>query len=555
MTTLHTFLSENPVGLLFFVVGLGYLIGKIRIINFDLGPVSGVLFAGLVFGHYGHTLSSTVQTMGFVLFIFSVGLQAGPRFFSVLRTDGLRYLALAVVIATTGFTLALSLAKVLDFELGASAGLLAGGLTSSPTLAAAQEALRAGQVTLPEGVSADQVIGNVSTAYAITYIFGLVGLILIIRFLPQIMGIDFKAEAKKLEAEQTGGVEDSVQAIEDIVVRAFRVEQPEMVGIPLHELYERNQGIAALSYLRRNGELLEITPETTVAIGDEIAVVGYLAHLLKVGARIGPEIEARELAQDKVESSRVLIMWTKVRRQKIDPREISIRYACFLASVERLGETIPIGPDSLFEAGDVLHVTGHRSAIDRLGEDLGHVERDVIETDLITFGFGIAFGIFIGGLSISIGGLSVGLGSAGGLLAAGLSIGYLRAIHPVFGRVPNAARWIFMELGLLIFMAGVGLKAGANILETLATSGLELVLAGMLVTSIPIMVGYAFGRLVLNINPVLLLGAITGSMTSGAALSVVSREAGNGIPALGYTGAYAFANVLLTIAGSIILSL
>ena len=150
-------------------------------------------------------------------------------------------------------------------------------------------------------------------------------------------------------------------------------------------------------------------------------------------------------------------------------------------------------------------------------------------------------------------GISVGLGSAGGLLATGLVIGYLRALHPTFGRVPEAARWIFMEFGLTVFMAGVGLRAGSGILETLAQSGLNLVLAGVVVTSVPVTIGYLIGRKVLGINPVLLLGAITGSMTSGASLSIVTDEARSSVPSLGYTGAYAFANVILTVAGSIIL--
>jgi putative transport protein len=131
--------------------------------------------------------------------------------------------------------------------------------------------------------------------------------------------------------------------------------------------------------------------------------------------------------------------------------------------------------------------------------------------------------------------------------------GYLRSVHPTFGRLPDAARWILMEFGLLLFMAGVGLRAGGDILETLATAGPMLILAGIAVTTIPIFVGYFFGRKVLKIHPVLLLGGITGSMTSGAALSVVTNAAKSSIPSLGYTGAYAFANVLLTIAGSVIL--
>jgi putative transport protein len=508
-----------------------------------------------VFGYYGYELSPTVQTMGFVLFIFCVGIQAGPRFFSVLRTDGLRYLALAVVIGGTGFALALTLSRALGFELGAAAGLLAGGMTSSPTLAAAQEALRAGQIALPEGVSSDQVVTNVTTAYAITYIFGLVGLILIIRLLPKIMGVDFKAEAARLASEQRGGVEDAVKALPDIAVRAYRVTEDEFTGIPLQQIYERFPGLGALSKLRRAGELVEITPETTAAVGDEVAVVGFLHHLLNIGPKIGPEVQDSELLGDVIESGRILVMRAKVKHLELEPRQLSERYGCFLASVERLGVEVPLSEDLRFEAGDVLHVTGHQASLDRLGEDLGHIERTVDETDLVTFGLGIAVGTFIGGIAISVGGISVGFGSAGGLLAAGLTIGYLRAIRPTFGRVPSAARWIFMELGLLIFMAGVGLKAGSGILDTLATSGPALVAAGALVTSVPVLAGYAFGRWVLRINPVLLLGAITGSMTSGAALSIVNREAGNSLPALGYTGAYAFANVLLTVAGSVILLL
>jgi putative transport protein len=172
---------------------------------------------------------------------------------------------------------------------------------------------------------------------------------------------------------------------------------------------------------------------------------------------------------------------------------------------------------------------------------------------MVTFAFGIAVGVVIGMLAIKVGQLSIGLGSAGGLLASGLVIGYLRSVYPVFGRMPAAARWILMEFGLLLFMAGVGLRAGADIIETFLVAGPVLVLAGIVITTTPILVGYFFGRKVLKLHPVLLFGGITGSMTSGASLSVVTKAANSPMPSLGYTGAYAFANVLLTIAGSVIL--
>ncbi len=555
MEVLRSFLVDQPVALLFLLIGIGYLIGKIRIFGSDLGPVTGVLFVGLVFGHYGFQMSPTVQFMGFVLFIYSVGLQAGPRFFSVLRTDGLRYLALSVAIGGTGFVLAHYLAGVLDLEFGAAAGLLAGGMTTTGTLAAAQEALRAGQIVAPDGAPAEAVINTISAAYAITYIFGLVGLIFIIRFLPRVLGIDLKAEAKKLEGEQQGGVEDAVKILPDVVVRAYRVTQPELTGVPIGEVYTRFPGLGALTKLRRDGEFIELSAETVCRVGDEVAVVGYLHHLLAMGPSIGEEIQDTELLDESIDSCRILVTRSKAKELALDPLEIADRYGCFLASVQRLGVEVPIGAHMQFEAGDVLHVTGHQGSLDRLGEALGHVERAVDETDLISFGLGIAAGMFIGTLSVEIAGVSVGAGSAGGLLAAGLVIGYLRAIRPTFGRVPRAARWVFMELGLLTFMCGVGLQAGSGILETLAASGASLFGAGVIVTLVPVLVGYAFGAWVLKLNPVLLLGGITGSMTSGAALSIVNREADSSLPALGYTGAYAFANVLLTIAGSVILLL
>jgi putative transport protein len=183
---------------------------------------------------------------------------------------------------------------------------------------------------------------------------------------------------------------------------------------------------------------------------------------------------------------------------------------------------------------------------------------------MITFSLGIAVGVLIGLISVQVGGFSLGLGSAGGLLAAGLIVGFLRSVRPTFGRrsvrptfgrLPDAARWIFMEFGLLLFMAGVGLRAGGDIVEVFLQAGPKLVVAGMFVTVTPVAVGYLFGRKVLGLNPVILLGGITGAMTSGASLSMVTNAARSAVPALGYTGSYAFANVLLTVAGSVILVL
>jgi putative transport protein len=186
---------------------------------------------------------------------------------------------------------------------------------------------------------------------------------------------------------------------------------------------------------------------------------------------------------------------------------------------------------------------------------MGHVERHIYETDMVTFAFGISAGVLLGMLSITVGGVSLGLGTAGGLLASGLLIGYLRSVRPTFGRLPEGARWWLMEFGLLLFMAGVGLRAGGSIFETLRTSGPVLILTGIVVTTVPLAVTYLFGSRVLKLNPAILMGALTGAMTSGVALSVVTKNAKSSIPAIGYAGTYAFGNVLLMVAGPLILLL
>jgi putative transport protein len=546
LETLH----NQPVLTLFLILGMGYLIGGIRIGSFSLGPVAGVLFAGLFLGHFDFRMSPGAQAVGFALFIFSVGYQAGPRFFDVLRADGLKYFLLAVVIAATGFSIAVIATQLLSLAPGTSAGLLSGGLTSSPTLAAAQEAIRTGQVTPPEGISTDAMIGNVATGYAITYIFGLAGLIAIIKLLPQVLGIDLAKEARALEAsaEAAAGAQPS-----NVAARIYRVTSEAITKLPGRELAAQYWDGTSVVKVRRNGKIMPRDPDGHLQLGDELLILAPVDYFTGTVAKIGEEITPDASTAQFTESSQIVLINKQAVGKSIGELDLARRYGVLLTKVTRMRMELPRGADIKLRKGDILTVVGPHENVDLLGEELGHVEREVAETDMVTFAFGIALGVVIGLLAIKVGQLSIGLGSAGGLLASGLAIGYLRSIHPTFGRLPDAARWILMEFGLLLFMAGVGLRAGGDIIETFAAAGPVLVLAGITVTSVPIFVGYFFGRKVLKIHPVLLFGGITGSMTSGASLSVVTAAAKSPMPSLGYTGAYAFANVLLTIAGSIIL--
>ncbi len=188
-------LRENMDMALFVIIGVGYLIGRIGGWGVQLGSSIGVLFAALYFGHLGFTMSPLVGTVGFVFFIYSVGYQAGPHFFHTFREDGVRYIQIGMVIALTAFGTTLLGSKVFSLDQGYSAGVMAGGLTSTPTLAAAQTAVASGMANIDDGMTVEEVDGNIAVGYAVTYVFGLIGLILFLQFVPRFLGFDLHQES------------------------------------------------------------------------------------------------------------------------------------------------------------------------------------------------------------------------------------------------------------------------------------------------------------------------------------------------------------------------
>ena len=554
----RTLLSDDPILLLFMVLGFGFMVGRIRFGSFQLGNVAGVLLAGLVFGHLGFESNAAIQSLGFVLFIFSVGYEAGPKFVQSIRKDGRRYLTIAVVVAVSGFGLALAASRLLGFEPGVAAGLLAGALTSTPTLAAADASVTAGDFIPPAGMTVDAVRSNITTAYAITYIFGLVGLIFVIRLLPKVLGVDLAAEAVKLEAEEAAAGPRQRFSPGDIVVRAVRIDRERLVGKPLDDLYQALPFPFTIQKIRRGGELFEPDEETVLEMDDAVSIVAVVtpeAIEAVEGRDALPQVRDRELLQYRPESAQICLTRKDAAGLTLAELQADRRHASFVSQISRMGVDLDVTPATKLERGDVLTVTGPRAGLEALGDRLGHLEQDVEETDLRTFSWAIVLGILVGTWSVQVAGVGIGLGTAGGLLTLGLAVGYARSLYPVFGRVPTSVRWVFTELGLLFFMAGVGLRGGADLVATLLASGPMLVVTGVVLTLVPLLVAYVVGRKILRMNPLMLLGAITGAMTSGGALSVINAQARSTIAGIGYTGAYAFANVLLTVAGAVIVSL
>lgn len=552
---LFELLSGSPTLLTFLVIGCGYLIGNLKLGRFQLGATTGVLLVGVAFGQLGFSNDPELASLGFTLFIFCVGLQAGPRFFGVFLEDGPKYIVLAAVVALTAVLLARAYAALLGFDFGLSAGLLAGALTSTPTLIGAQDAIRSGVAVLPAGISADQAINNISVGYAITYLFGTVGLITFIRYAPGLLRIDLAAEAATLARERGLHEPTDTTSRRDIpVVRAYRMTSA-VDGQTVRELQMERTGRFTPLGVRRDGVVLKPERDFQLRAGDIVSAIVSLDALREARADLGQEVLDLELLDYEITTGEIVVTESKAIGKLLKDLRLPSEHGCFPIGLTRSRVPVPVHDNLVLARADCLRVVGETQRLHELADQIGHIEAEVEETDLRTFALGIVGGLLLGTLLVKLGDYSIGLGSAGGLLCMGILIGFLRSAYPTFGRVPAPARFILMQLGLMLFMASVGLEAGAGVVAALASFGPLLIVCGITVTLFPVLVAYAVGRRVLGINPALLLGAVTGAMTSTPALGVITEAAESPLPALGYAGTYTFANVFLTFAGTLMVSL
>ena len=555
---LYQVLKDNSLILLFLVIGVGYLLGNIKLFKLPIGPTIGVLLVGLFCGHYGLTINQTVGSFGFALFIFSIGLEAGPSFFSAFRRDGKKYITLSLVVAGTGLLLTFGFARLFDFATGFDAGLMAGALTSTPTLAAAQDAVHSGLASIEDGLTTEQVVENIGVGYALTYLVGTIVMVLIIRYVPRLMNIKLEAIARTYAMEmgllqQRGKRPTTADTLP--VIRAYQITGESNGKTIAQRRAELNHDGIALK-IRRKGELIDADIKTELEEGDVISVIGSLRMHQSIQHELGAvEVLDADLLNYHVISKEIVVLNNHVLGKTINDLDITASFGCFPTGLHRSGIDLPVTNEVVLNKGDRLVVVGEESRLNELASMLGYVEHEIQETDLVTFSLGIVLGTLIGLVTLSVGGVAVGLGTAGGLLVIGLIVGYASTYNPTFGRVPEAARYLLMNLGLMMLMASIGLNAGGGIVEALLDVGLIIIICALLVTTLPLALGYFVGRKLLKMNPALLLGSLTGAMTSTPALSVVTEASKSSVPAIGYAGTYTIANVVLTFAGTFLMSI
>jgi putative transport protein len=541
-------LKTHPELVLFVLLALSYLIGKIEIGRLNLGAPPGMLVAGLVLGALGFTIFPGIQTIGLFLFLYAVAFQAGPAFFSVVMSDGLNYISLAAIATLVGFALTYGANLIFDFAPGVAAGLLTGSLTTPAGLAAALDVIRAREVLLAPGLTTEQVLQNTNVTYALTFLVADIAVILLCRSLPRWFRFDLRAESVKAARENHVQEEQPTPNL-SLTLRAYEVRKSQVVDRTIADLQNLSQ-CTVLTH-KRNGMVQELQPHASLRQGDRLAIWGKVEQQDLLDSLLGAEVVDEELLSSKIINRDIIITKPEAVGKSLKELAITQNYACYPLRLSRAGIDLTLSPEAILAQGDVLTLSGPQVWLDKLASQLGFFEREVNATDLLTFSLGIIVGFSIGQIGISFGGIAIGLGTSGGLLLMGLILGYLRSIHPTFGRVPPATLWVFKELGLLLFLAGVGVSAGQGLLAAMRSPGPIVLFCSLVIATLPAIVAFLFGLYYLKMNPALLLGAVTGSVTCTPAMAAVSSDAKSSIPTIGYAGTYVFATILCAIAGSI----
>ena len=560
MAWIEAFLPRYPELTLFLAIGLGYWIGSIPIFNFRLGPVTGSLFAGIAIGQFAEVpTSGMAKSVLFLLFLFGVGYSVGPQFVQSLKRDGLKPVVLALVTCGCGLGAALLVVLVLGLDAGFAAGLVSGALTESPAMGTATEAINA--LPIAEADRA-RLISHIAVADAVCYIFGAAGGIWFLSVMaPKLLGIDLAAEARKLELElgisrQSPGI---VSAWRPFDLRAFRVEADSgLVGLTVAECEARVPEKRLFAQRIRRGEaLLPPDPDLVLRAGDVIAVSGPREALM---ALIGPgrrEVEDPALLDIPVAVFDILVTQREVVDQRLgDIAQQGWTRGLYPRRITRGGQEIPISPGTVVRRGDIVRLAGPEAAVEAAAARIGPVVRPSESTDFVVLGLAIFLGGALGALmSLPVGAMQISVGTSVGTLLAGLVVGHLRTRHPLFGRIPDGAISLMTALGLAAFVAMTGLHAGPVFFDAVTEAGVGLILGGAFVTLAPLVVGLYFGRHVLRMNPVLLLGGLAGAQTLTAGMAAVQERSGSMVPVLGYTPTYPLGHILLTTWGTVIVGM
>ena len=557
---LAAFLHEFPAFCLFLSIVLGHVIGRFHFKGVGFGAVVGTLLAGIVVGIFARPeLPDLLRWVFFYLFLFSIGYSVGPQFFGSLKKEALPQIVLSLVVAVSGLVTVIAVAAAFGFNEGIAVGLLSGGMTQSAALGTGLSAIA--ELPIPDALKT-QLIADAPLADAITYGFGDLGLIVFLTWLgPKIMRADLKTEAKALEKTLSSGKEGQFFAAAFYGMRAYRVENKPAVGSSVEALEHRFAGARfSVQRAQRGDEMLKLHPALLLERGDRIVVSAGRAALVDAEDAIGPEIDDPDLLSVPVATVTAVVTSRQLNGKMLselgqhpDARGV------YLESIHRGTEPLPRKPGTTLERGDSLRIVGAPDDLARAAKLIGFVERDLAATDLTFLAGGICLGMLLGLIKMSAAGIVLGLGTAGSILVVGLVAGWVRSRYPVFGSIPEPAQRLLMDIGLIVFIAIVGMQAGPHAVEAYHTSGgayfASIFVAGMVVTIVPLAAGTIAARYVLKMSPLMTLGGLAGAQTCTPGLNALREASESNVGSLAYTVPYAIGNILLTVWGPVVVTI
>lgn len=524
------------VSVLALVAVVGLWIGNVKIRGVGFG-IGGVLFGGIIVGHFvdqaGVALSSPmlhfIQEFGLILFVYTIGIQVGPGFFASLRVSGLRLNLFAILIVILGGLVTAVLHKLFDIPLPVVLGIFSGAVTNTPALGAGQQILR--DLGVPF-----EVVDQMGMSYAMAYPFGICGILLTMWLVRLFFRINVEKEAQRFE-ESSGNGHAHLHTIN------VRVENPNLNQMAIQDVPMLNSDNIVCSRLKR-GELLMVpAPGTLIQAGDLLHLVGRPEDLHNAQLVIGQEVATSLSTRGtdlKVE--RVVVTNEKVLGKKIRDLHVKQRYDVVISRLNRAGVELVASSSASLQFGDILNLVGRQEAIDAVAAELGNAQQKLQQVQMLPVFIGIGLGVLLGSIPLFIPGFpaALKLGLAGGPLIMALILGRIGSIGKLYWFMPPSANLALRELGIVLFLAVVGLKSGGDFVATLTQGeGLSWIAYGIFITAIPLLTVGILARMLAKMNYLTLCGMLAGSMTDPPALAFANNlHATSGAAALSYATVY-----------------
>ena len=525
----------HSILLLSFVIAAGIQLGKIKVFGVSLG-ITLVLFVGIILGHFGFTINHNVihffKEFGLILFVYSVGMQVGPGFFSSFKQGGITLNMLACGIVFLGVLTAVILHYATGIPMPTMVGILSGAVTNTPGLGAAQQAF-----SDMHGVSDN----TIALGYAVAYPLGVIGIILSIILIKYIFRVSFDKENEQLNSEDSSHTNEAKPI--SLIVKNPAIFNKTVAE--LSNLLEHRDFVISRVWRDSNKQIEIASANTVLQENDKVFVITTETDAETIKTFIGEEIDMERKQWIRMESQfikrRILITKPELNGKRLGQLKLRKLYGINITRINRAGVDLVAKPGLTLQVGDRVNVVGTETAVSNVEKVLGNSMKRLNEPNLITIFVGIALGIVLGSIPISFPGIPqpVKLGLAGGPLVVAILISRFGYHYKLITYTTQSANLMLREIGITLFLACVGISAGDGFVDTIVNNGgFAWIGYGFIITFVPLMIIGCIGRYFCKVNYFTLMGLIAGSTTDPPALAYSNATAGNDAPSVGYATVY-----------------